>query len=294
MTTLTAPPPADTPPPPLSPGGRTAVRVVLVAAAAILVTGLIASLTAVAWGVSTFRVVTDTTALPTTLRSVAVDTGSVPIAVRITSDRDAREPRVDMRMVNSVRAGAQPLAVDTDGINARVTITGESSEFLRWGRAGEITLVLPADMSRRLTVTTQQKTGVVIAQADVDQLIARTGEGAVILSGSARHIEISNEHGDVMSRKPISVSESFRASTDTGDISVEFARVPSTVNTETRHGDVDLALAGAGPFLVDATTGRESGGTTVEVPLTRDPQVALAEITARSERGHVIVEDLDP
>ncbi len=44
-----------------------------------------------------------------------------------------------------------------------------------------------------------------------------------MLSGSARHIEITNEHGDIASREPISVSESFRAVTQTGDVSVDFA-----------------------------------------------------------------------
>ncbi len=75
-------------------------------AAAVLVIGLVVTLSTLAWGVSTFRVVTDSSALPATLRSVAIDTGSVPVAIRITSDREARGPRVDMRMVNSTRAGS--------------------------------------------------------------------------------------------------------------------------------------------------------------------------------------------
>ena len=110
--TDTAPPPAPaSPPPQLSPGGRTAVRVMLIVAAAALVVGVVASLSTLAWGVSTFRVIADSRPLPTTLRSVAVDTGSVPVAIRITSDRDAREPRADMRMVTSTSAGRNPVAL---------------------------------------------------------------------------------------------------------------------------------------------------------------------------------------
>ena len=76
-------------------------------AAAVLVVGAVVSLGGLALGISNFRVVTDSKALPPTMRSLVVDTGSVPVAVRITTDRDAREPRADLRMVNSTRAAAQ-------------------------------------------------------------------------------------------------------------------------------------------------------------------------------------------
>lgn len=297
MTTFatdTAPPPSPaSPPPPLSPGGRTAVRALLIIVAAVLVLGTVGSLATLAWGISSFRVVTDTTTLPTTLRSVAIDTGSVPVAVRITSDRDAREPRVDMRMVNSTRAGSDPLSVNTDGTTAQVTIDAEESPFLDMGRASEITLVLPPELARRLTVTTQQEVGVVFAEADVDQLIARTDEGAVVLSGSARHIEITTSHGDVHTREPISVSESFRAVTQDGDINADFAGAPKTLDVQSGNGDIVLALPRPGPYVVDATTGQEWGSTVVRVPLTREREDAAAVVTARSESGDVIVEELN-
>ncbi len=53
-------------------------------------------------------------------------------------------------------------------------------------------MVLPPELARRLSVTTQQEDGVLLAQADLDQLIARTEDGAVVLSGSARRIEITH------------------------------------------------------------------------------------------------------
>ncbi|KWX63268.1 ABC transporter ATP-binding protein, partial [Mycobacterium sp. NAZ190054] len=43
------------------------------------------------------------------------------------------------------------------------SVDAEPSEFLRWSRAGEITLVLPPELARRLTVTTRQEMGVVFA-----------------------------------------------------------------------------------------------------------------------------------
>jgi hypothetical protein len=294
VTTIAPPPPAPaTPPPPLSPGGRTAFRLVLIVAAAVLVVGTLASLGTAAWGVAGYRVITDSKPLPVAIRSVVVDTGSVPVAVRITTDREAREPRVDLRMVNSTRAGANPLAVNTDATGTRVTINGEASTFLDLGRAGEITLVLPPDLARKLTVTAQQDTGVVLAQADIDQLIARTDNGEVVLSGSARSIEIHTDNGHVVTREPISVSESFSATTDNGDIKVDFSdAAPRTIDATSDNGDVIIALPARGPYVVNANTDEGQGATVVRVPQTTNRENAAAVVTARTENGDVIIDDL--
>lgn len=288
-----APPAPPSGPPPLSPGGRTAIRVLLILAAAGLTVATVASLTTAAWGVSNYRVVKDSVALPNTLTAVSVDTGSVPISVRITSDREVREPRVDMRMVNSTRAGSDPLAVDADGTTARVTIDAERSDWLQWGRAGEITVVLPPEVARRVTVTTQQQMGVVFAQADVDQFTARMVDGAVVLSGSARRVDITNEDGDVTTRQPMAVGESFRATTTTGDVSVAFAEAPDTVDATSERGDVVISLPPPGPYFVSATTGFRNGSSVVRVPQTDNRDNASAVVTARSENGDVVVNDLD-
>ncbi|WP_102143678.1 DUF4097 family beta strand repeat-containing protein [Mycobacterium hubeiense] len=293
MTTIAPPlPPAPAgPPPPLSPGGRTAVRVVLTVAATVLVVGCVAALGVVAWGLSTFRVITDSQPLPAAMRSLVVDTGSVPVAVRITTDRQAREPRADLRMVNSTRAGAKPLAVTTDGADARVTINGESSPFLQWSRGGEITVVLPPDLARRLTVTTEQDNGVVLAQADLDALIARTDNGAIVLSGSARRIEVYTDNGEVVTREPISVRESFTATTSNGNVNVDFAdAAPRTVDATSDNGDVVVALPARGPYVVNAST--DNGDTSVRVPRASDPETAAAVVTVRSDNGDVVVETL--
>jgi hypothetical protein len=294
VTTIAPPPPAPaTQPPPLSPGGRTAFRLVLIVAAAVLVVGTLASLGTAAWGVAGYRVITDSKPLPVAIRSVVVDTGSVPVAVRITTDREAREPRVDLRMVNSTSAGANPLAVNTDATGTRVTINGEASTFLDLGRAGEITLVLPPDLARKLTVTAQQDTGVVLAQADIDQLIARTDNGEVVLSGSARSIEIHTDNGHVVTREPISVSESFSATTDNGDIKVDFSdAAPRTIDATSDNGDVIIALPARGPYVVNANTDEGQGATVVRVPQTTNRENAAAVVTARTENGDVIIDDL--
>ncbi|MCG7597392.1 DUF4097 family beta strand repeat-containing protein [Mycobacterium sp. PSTR-4-N] len=292
MTTMTTTVTPPTPPPAPSPGGRTAIRAVLVVAATALIIGTVASLAVFAWGVSTFRVVTDSAALPATVRAVTVDTGSVPVLVRITTDREARTPRIDMTMVNSVRADADPLSVAADGTSARVTIDAEPTALLNWGRASRITVVLPGDQARRTTVTTDQDTGVVMLEADIDRLVARTRDGAVILGGAARDVEITAQNGDIDTRDTISVTGTFRATTATGDIDVDFSGVPATLDARTEDGDVTIALPPPGPYLVDATTGQSWGSTVVRVPQTRDPRGAASVVSVRSENGDVTVEQL--
>ncbi|BBX15444.1 hypothetical protein CRI77_20065 [Mycolicibacterium duvalii] len=289
--TITTSPPPASPPPELSSGARTTVRVGLVVAAAVLLVGVLVALAGVAFGISRFRVVAESSALPDTLRTLEIDIDSAPAAVRIRSDRSVDEPRVDMRMIDSSRSDARPLSVSADGTSARVSVDPVSSELLRRARAGEITIVVPDEMARRLTVTVRQEMGAVFADADLDQLTAHVREGAVVLGGSARRIDIDNDNGEVVSRRPISVTESFRAATATGDIDVEFTDVPETVDVETRTGDIDLTVPLPGPFLVNATTGDERGATVVKVPQTRDAGEATAVITARSDTGDVVVDD---
>ncbi len=294
MTTVTVPsPPPASPPPPLSPGGRTAIRVVVIIAAAVLVIGTVASLGALAWGVSNFRVVTDSVALPATLRSIAVDTGSVPVAVHITSDPNARRAA---RRHEDGELGARGFG---SAVGERRRPLGAGEHRRRGvtdpglGPGSEITLVLPPQQARRMTVTTQQETGVVFAQADLDQLITRTGDGGVELRGSARRIDITAEHANIRSRDPIAVSDAFRVTTGAGDVDVEFSSVPKTIDAQTGNGDITVALPAPGPFVVNATTGQQWGTTVVRVPQTRDSGDAASVVTVRSDTGDVTVEELN-
>jgi putative adhesin len=282
-----APPAPASPPPQLSPGGRTAIRVTIVAAASIVMVGVVAALGVTSWGLSTFRVSADTQTLPMSMRSVVIDTADVPIAIRIIADRNATEPRANLRLVNSTQAGEHRLVVTEDPAGTRVSIEGRSSSILGWARGGEITLTLPPDQARRLTVRTEQDAGVVMAQADLDQLIARTDNGAVILSGGARRIEVHTVNGDVSSRHPLAVTEEFAATTANGDITVDFRdAAPRVVEATSRDGDVAIGLPGRGPFLVHAQSGQSSR---VRVPETSDPGSAVAEVSARSDNGDVVV-----
>jgi hypothetical protein len=234
-------------------------------------------------------VVADETALPVETRSLVIDTGDVAAAVRLVTDREAREPRVTMRLLKSARSAEHTLQVSQDAQTTRVTVHGGTPDFMGWSRAGEITVTLPPEMARRLSVTATQEKGVLLVQTDLDSLVADNTFGAVVLSGSARRIEITGEDGSVVTREPISVSESFVAHTVDGDVSVDFKDAPPrTVEATTRSGDVAISLPNPGPYLVRAT----GDSARVRVPETSDPARAAAEITARSDEGAVTVSTL--
>ena len=289
MTTITPPPPVN-PPPQLNPGGRTAFRLVLIAAATLLVAGSVASLGVAAWAVSTVRVVTDHEALPGTMRSLVIDTARIPLAIRISADRETRHATADLRLVNTSRSGAHRLQITTDGDETRIVIAGNPSPILEWARGGEITVALPPEQARRLTVRTEQEIGTVIAQADLDQLIARTTDGPIILRGAARRVEAHTVNGEIFSRSPIAVTEQFNASTSDGDIAADFRdAAPRRVDAVSRRGDVTIGLPGRGPYLVHAQSG---SSTQVRVPETTIPDTAVAEVTVRSDDGDVVVEDV--
>lgn len=293
MTTIAPPPPSpptESAPPALTPGGRSALRAMFVVAAVVLVAGSLIALSVSAFGLSRFRVIADEQSLPADLRALVIDTAEVPAAVTLTTDRDATEPRVSMRMVNAVRSGDQALAIARDGRTTTVTVSGETAGFMRWSRTGQITVTLPPALARDISITVRQDAGVLLAQADVDELIAYGTDGAVVLSGDARRIDVHNENGSVVTREPISVTESFTAETVDGDVVVDFAdAAPRVIEATTNNGDVALELPASGPYLVRADS---ASAPSVQVPQTTDPKRAVAEVTARADDGTVTLSPL--
>ncbi|MGB3485934.1 MAG: hypothetical protein WBB07_27400 [Mycobacterium sp.] len=276
-----------TPPPTLPPAGRTAFRAVLVIAAALVLLTGIGGLTAAAVGIGNTRVIADAQPLPASMHTLTIDTGEIPMAVRIESDDAAREPRVEMRFVSASRGGEQALDI-TPGPDTRIALRGESPGWLEWARTGELTVVVPPQVGEQLSVNTFQQFGVLHVDADLDQLTARNTGGAVILDGSARSIDVEVSHGAVVDEDRILVRESFTANVIDGYISVDFRDVaPRTVEAVTSDGDITLRLPGDGPFLVDASAGPD--GTVVRVPLARTAADAESVITARSVNGEVVI-----
>ena len=274
----------------MSRGARTALRSLVVIAAAVLLLGGIGGLTAAAVGVGNTRVIADDQALPATMRTLTINTGAVPMRVHIESDDQAREPRVEMRFVTIRDTGDQSLDISS-GVDTRIDVRGRSADWLEWAGAGELNIVVPAELGRRLTVTTDQQLGVLDVDTDLDRLVARSMGGAVILDGSARSIDVEVRQGAVVANDPILVRESFSANVIEGDIEVDFRDVaPRTIDATSADGSVVLGLPGDGPFLVNAMTASDRDSAVVSVPQTADRAEAKSVITARSSGGDVVIE----
>lgn len=271
----------------MSGGRRTTMRVALVVVAALVSIATLAGLGVLAFGLAGSRVVADTFALPADMRTLTIDTGNVPVAVRLTTDDNAEEARLALRMVT--RAEGPPLTVVNDATSSRVTLAGGGSEFPWFDGTGEIAVVLPPDAARRLSVTVDHRAGPLTVQADLDQLVATTDGGTVWLGGSARRIDIDVRHGDIRTSTRVAVSESFSAAVESGSVSVEF-RAPPRMTEVIADGNVTVGLPGTEPYRVRARTGQPNGETRVTVPQTTDPDAP--EVTARSERGHVHIDEI--
>ena len=86
---------SSTPPPELSRGARTALRSLVVVAAAVLLLCGLGGLTAAAVGIGNTRVIADSQTLPESMRTLTISTGAVPMRVQIESDDEARETYPD-------------------------------------------------------------------------------------------------------------------------------------------------------------------------------------------------------
>jgi hypothetical protein len=248
---------------------------------------MLGSLTALAYVAVNVRVVTETRALPTDMRSLTIDTGEVPVALSLVTDAEAAGPRIDLRMVTT--ADDTQLTVGSEGADSRVTLGDSSSGLLSFNRTGEIKVLLPPDVARGLKVAVTQRTGSLTTNADLDQLVARADDGAVTLGGSARRVDVSVGHGDISTSTRIAVAESFRASTEAGGISVEFRAAPRTTEA-IADGDVTVGVPGPGPYRVRAQSGRPPGKRMVTVRETAEP--SAPGVVAQSKIGNVLVAEL--
>lgn len=280
------PPGPASPPPTLTPAARTATRFVIVLIAALVGLGALGGLSVVSFALATSRVVIDTQELPVGMRSLTIDTGGVPVPVRLITDASAKEPRVDLRMVT--RTDDTQLSVVSDGAGSRVTLGVGGSAF-RWLVGTGMDVVLPPDVARELSVTVNHRTGSLTTDGDLDQLVVKSEDGTVALGGSARLINVDVRRGDISTKTRIAVTESFSAITEDGTISVEFRAAPRVTET-IAGGNVTVGLPGQGAYQVRAGSERPNGSTTVTVPETTDP--SAPKVTVRSKNGNVNVTEI--
>nr|WP_194946182.1 hypothetical protein [Mycolicibacterium malmesburyense] len=258
----------------------------IIVIAALAVLGTVGCLGVVSFALATSRVLTETGELPLGMRSLDIDTGGAPVPVRVFSDADAKQPRVDLRLVT--RSADTRLSVANEGTGSRVTLDADGSAFL-WLAGSGMNVVLPPDIARQLSVTVNRRAGPIDIGADLNHLLVRSDDGSVALGGSARLVDVDVRRGDITTTTRIAVTESFHASTQNGAIDVEFRAAPRKIET-TASGNVTVGLPSLGGYRVRAGTEASNGSTTVTVPETTDP--GAPSVTVRSKTANVSVEEI--
>ena len=114
-------------------------------------------------------------------------------------------------------------------------------------------------------------------------VVVRGDSGDISAERLAGHLELTTDSGDVAGRdlNPTTV----KATTDAGNVDLEFATQPVSVHANSDSGDVDVTVPAGGEYRVDATT--TAGDVKVEGILRNDH--AGRTITATADAGDVTV-----
>ncbi len=115
-------------------------------------------------------------------------------------------------------------------------------------------------------------------------VVVQGDSGDISAERLAGHIKLTTDSGDVSARdlNPISVA----ATTNAGDVKLDFTTQPVSVSANSKSGDVLVVVPAGGEYRVDATT--DAGDVTVEGVLRNDR--ALRSISATADAGDVTVQ----
>jgi DUF4097 and DUF4098 domain-containing protein YvlB len=117
---------------------------------------------------------------------------------------------------------------------------------------------------------------------DADVVV--TGDSGDILADTlAGHLDLTTDSGDVVGRDLNPTV--LKATTDAGNVDLEFATQPVSVHANSDSGDVEVTVPAGGEYRVDATT--DAGDVTVDGILRNDH--AGRSITATADAGNVTV-----
>ena len=114
-------------------------------------------------------------------------------------------------------------------------------------------------------------------------VVVRGDSGDISAERLAGHLELTTDSGDVAGRDLNPTT--LKATTDAGNVDLEFATQPVSVHANSDSGDVDVTVPAGGEYRVDATT--TAGDVKVEGILRNDH--AGRTITATADAGDVTV-----
>jgi DUF4097 and DUF4098 domain-containing protein YvlB len=110
----------------------------------------------------------------------------------------------------------------------------------------------------------------------------RTSSGEIRLSGLTGDVTVDTSAGEI-SGTGLGSAHTL-AHTSAGKITLRYTAAPSAVDAKTSAGEVDIRLAGAESYAIDADT--RAGHTRIEVPT--DP-AATRKISAHSSAGGITI-----
>lgn len=114
-------------------------------------------------------------------------------------------------------------------------------------------------------------------------VVVQGDSGDIFAERLAGHLDLTTDSGTVAGRDLNPTV--LKATTDAGNVDLEFATQPVSVNANSDSGDVDVTVPAGGEYRVDATT--DAGDVTVEGILRNDH--AGRTITATADAGDVTV-----
>jgi DUF4097 and DUF4098 domain-containing protein YvlB len=114
-------------------------------------------------------------------------------------------------------------------------------------------------------------------------VVVRGDSGDISAERLAGHLELTTDSGDVAGRDLNPTT--LKATTDAGNVDLEFATQPVSIRANSDSGDVAVTVPAGGEYRVDATT--DAGDVTVEGILRNDH--AGRSITATADAGDVTV-----
>jgi putative adhesin len=164
------------------------------------------------------------------------------------------------------------------------------SERLRWiwrkprisMRVDGSTLIVSAECPGSSTLNRCKADLDLAIPFDAD-VVVRGDSGDISAERLAGHLDLTTDSGDVAGRdlNPTVV----KATTDAGNVDLDFATQPVSVSANSDSGDVDVTVPAGGEYRVDATT--DAGDVEVDGILRNDH--AGRSITATADAGDVTV-----
>jgi hypothetical protein len=176
------------------------------------------------------------------------------------------------------------------GVTLEPSLDGQVHVAARGHYAGRRPQVGLALRDGRLTITaTCHSTWLHSCRLDLDvalpahiPVVARGDNGAIRARGLSGALQLQTSNGaitaDTISGSTVS------ARTDNGDVSLDFAAPPTTVDAQTSNGHIDIGVPTSAAYYL--TTRTENGGVDTSVPSDR---FAQRTITARTDNGDIHV-----